>query len=87
MVDGSALQTYVVEEPNQTDAEQSEPVVAQDQRVWCLASHRLLGELLGLLESKSKDEEDKREDDSNAKTCPPDGAVVAVMACGGNNVY
>jgi hypothetical protein len=52
-----------------------------------LASHRLLGELLGLLEPKSKDEEDKREDDSNAKTCPPDGAVVAVMACGGNNVY
>jgi hypothetical protein len=86
MINRSALETYIVEEPNQTDAEESEPVVAQNQRVWCLASHRLLGELLRLLESKSKYEQDKREDDSDAETGSPDGAVVAVMACGGNNV-
>jgi hypothetical protein len=81
------LKTYIVEEPNQADTEETEPVVAQNQRVWCLASHRLLGELLGLLESKSEDKQDQREDNSNAETGSPDSAVMAVVACGSNNVY
>ncbi|KAI6749504.1 hypothetical protein HG530_014918 [Fusarium avenaceum] len=39
------------------------------------------------LKRNAEDKSNKREDNTNAKTSSPDGAEVAVVAGGGNNIY
>lgn len=79
--------THVVEEPDEADAEQAEPVELEDQQVRRLAAHRLLGKLLGLLEAQAQDDEDEGEDDADAQAGAPDGGVVGVVRGGGDDVW
>lgn len=78
--------THVVEEPDQADTQQSEPVVAQNQPVRCLMSHGVLGKLFRLLESKTHDEEDERKYNTDSQASSPNRAEVAVVAGRRNHV-
>lgn len=46
--------THIVEEPHNRYGKKSDPIVPENKRVWGFVSHRLLGELLGLLEAKTQ---------------------------------
>ena len=78
--------TYIVEEPDDADNEQTETVELDDQDPGGLLAHRLLSKLLGFLEAKTKDEENERKDDTNSETCSPDSTGVTVVAGGGNDI-
>jgi hypothetical protein len=81
-------QTYIVQKPDKANNEEPESVVFENERVWCLGiPHRVATELLGLLQLKSYNEENQREDNTDAETCAPDGFVVLVLSCSGDNIY
>jgi hypothetical protein len=72
---------YVVDEPDQAHDEQTEAVEAQDETVGCLGVlHRVLLELLGLLDEETEDQQDGWEDGADGEACAPDGAQMVVLA-------
>lgn len=77
---------YVVQEPDQADTQKSEPVKLEHKQIWSLLPHCLSGEFLGLFETKSQQEEDERESNAKSQARSPDGAEMAIMSCGGNNI-
>lgn len=83
----SGICTYIVEEPDDGDGSESEPVVLEDEEVGSLFAHRLLGKLFGLLETETEDEEDEGEDDTDAQAGAPDDFVVGVVGGGGDDVW
>lgn len=70
------VSTYVVEEPNQRDEEQTEAVEFEDQAVGCLAAHRVLVKVLGFLELEAEVQQDEGEDDADAEGGAPDDFVI-----------
>lgn len=80
------VKAYIVEEPDDADGEQSEAIVAEDKQVRSLVPHRFLGELLGLLEPQTEDEENQRENNPDSERGSPDGAKAVVVSSGGDSV-
>lgn len=48
--------------------------------------HRVLAELLGLLDEEAQDEEDRGKDGTDTETGTPDGAQMVVLASRRDNV-
>lgn len=59
------MRTYVIEEPDQADTEETKSVELEDKAVRSLLLHGLLLVLLGLLESETKNKKHDRKDRSN----------------------
>lgn len=65
-VDSECICREIIKKPDDGDAEQAEPVEAQDKEVGSLLSHRFLCKLFGFFQSQSQEEQDQGEDDTNA---------------------
>ena len=79
--------TDIVQEPDDADSEQPEAVVTEDEQIGSLASHGVLGELLGLLEPETENKENQGENDTDSERGPPDGAQVPIVGGSGDNVW
>ena len=79
--------SHVIDEPDQAHGEQAPAVTPQHEQVRrARVLHGVLAELLGLLELKTHDQEDEREDAADAQARPPYRAVVLVLRGRGDDV-
>lgn len=81
------LKTCIVEEPDDGDGGQSEPVVLEDQSIRGRAAHRFLGELLRLLEAKTEDEKDEWENNTDSQASTPDDFKMLAVGGGSDDVW